>query len=189
MSELTSTEIQKWQKFYREQFGLEVDFTDIAIPPKPSNGSWRLLIIAAGMTSEKVFAQCAKLFSCWKYYSGDLNVTFSYNARTAEKHYAVWVRDGVEPDVDLLGLSVSKADPHMKIGITLPERLMQELKYFVETGEHLDKRGSTFCSGSRDADGGVPYVCHHPDNGKVYVHWCDVDCSHVKCGVRQVVAS
>jgi len=43
-------------------------------------------------------------------------------------------------------------------GITLEERLVYELKYFEETGNHLDIKNWTLCAGSCYSDGFVPGV-------------------------------
>lgn len=56
-------------------------------------------------------------------------------------------------------------------GITLRERLLLEIAYFKETGDHLDINNWTLCSGSRSSDGSVPYVRWYPDDGEVRVYW------------------
>lgn len=178
----------EWQKFYKEHFKWDVDFSRVIIPPKPAIGSWRLLIIAQGMTVNKMFARMEQLFKCWKY-AENLDTAVPTNARTTESHYAVWVLDGVEPDEELLGKSVRDADPDMKIGMTLLERLALELKYFAKTGKHLDIKGCTRCSGSRYSDGGVPGVCWSPNGGRVCVNGVDVDDLSSKWGVRRAVSA
>lgn len=55
--------------------------------------------------------------------------------------------------------------------ITLRERLLMELDYFNETGEHLDVQNWTLCSGSRRSDGSVPGVGWYPDDRRLDVHW------------------
>lgn len=179
---------EEWQKFYKDQFNWDVDFGRVIIPPKPSVGTWRLLIIAQGMTSNKVYAQCEKLFGCWRY-EKNLDTAVSINLRTAQNHYAVWVLDGIEPDAEFLGKSTRDTDPDMKIGVTLLERLIQELKYFIETGKHLDISGVTFCSGSRYADGDVPCMDWNPYDGRMRVGWYDAGGSSAKRGVRRAVYS
>lgn len=146
---------EEWQKFYKTHFNWDVDFSQVLIPIKPTDGKWRLIFIAQGMTLNFAFKTCEKLFSSWKYYD-DLDKAISKNVRNTENHYAVWVRDEVEPDQEFLGKSTREADPDMKIGITLLERIIFEIKHFTETGKHLDVKGLTFCSGSRYSDGGVP---------------------------------
>ena len=174
---------KNWQKFYKDQFKWDVDFSGVIIPSKPSIGIWRLLIVAQNMTCNRVFARWEILFNCWRYWD-DMDT-----ARTAEKHYAVWVLDSVEPDAEFLGKSTEEADSDMEIGVTLLERLLQELKYFSETGNHLDITGLTYCSGSRDADGKVPCVYYFLHDGSVKVNWSGVGDSGEEYGIRRVVRS
>lgn len=63
-----------------------------------------------------------------------------------------------------------------------------ELDYFKETGEHLDVKNITLCSGSRDSDGDVPDVDWDPDDGKVRVHWYDAGGSDGSLGAREIVS-
>lgn len=78
-----------------------------------------------------------------------------------------------EADEDLKNKS---ADDLKKEGvkcITLRERLIMELQYFKETGNHLDIiKGITLCAGSRYADGFVPCVYRYYD-GYVDVDRCE----------------
>ena len=179
---------EEWQKFYKEYFNWDVDFSMVVIPPRPTIGEWRLLIIARGMTNNKMFERCEQLFKCWRY-TDDLNTAVPTNARTPTSHYAVWVLDGVEPDAEFLGKSTREADPHMEIGETLLERLTHGLRHYTETGEHLDKTGLTFCSGSRDSAGDVPSVNWNPGNAGMRVGWYGVDGSHGRCGIRRAVSA
>lgn len=175
---------EEWQKFYKMHFSWDVDFRGVIIPTMPTDGKWRLLFIAKGMTINKAFDQCKALFESWRY-SDDLDKAIPTNARNASDHYAVWVRDGAEPDTEYLGKSTQQTDPDMKIGITILERIIFEIKYFLETGNHLDIKGVTFCSGSRDSDGGVP--CARWDGGKFEVDWCRLGSSGSRDGIRSAV--
>src|ERR1035437_1850600 len=42
----------EWEKFYLDHFHLGhfADFSQVAIPPKPTEGSWRLIFVPAGLT-------------------------------------------------------------------------------------------------------------------------------------------
>lgn len=177
---------EEWQKFYKTHFNWDVDFSQVIIPVKPIDGKWRPLFIAKGMTLNFAFKICEKLFSSWKYYD-DLDKAISKNIRNADSHYAVWVRDEVEPDVEFLGKSTREADPEIKIGITLLERIIFEIKYFTETGKHLDIKGLTFCSGSRSSGGLVP--CAYLSSGGRFRVSCDgLAGSSSGYGIRSAVA-
>lgn len=179
----TYTEIREdWKKFYHSAFGMEVDFSGIPIPEKPE-GNYRLLFIAKGLSLNKVFD--AWTFPKWRYDS-NLDKKVPTNKRMPTESYAIWVLAGDEPDAEFLGKSTRVADPNMEIGMTLLERMIFESKYFEETGKHLDVKGITFCSGSRNSGGFVPYVYLY-SYGEVYVNWYYLDYSYAKCGVRRAV--
>lgn len=177
----------EWEEFYKDQFNWTVDFLSVIIPPKPAEEGWRLLFIAKGMTMNLAFAIAIRLFKAWRY-NDDLDKVILKNARTTNENYAVWVRDGVEPDAECLGKSARQADPDMKIGITVLERIMLEIKYFLETGNHLDYKGITFCSGSRVKDGRVPSCGWVPRSGGFEVGWCPLGISDSDCGVCVAVS-
>lgn len=176
---------EEWQKFYKTHFNWDVDFSQVSIPLKP-NGKWRLIFIPRGMNLNLAFSVCEKLFKSWKY-TEDLNQSITKNVRNTDSHYAIWVRDEIEPDQEFLGKSTRQADPDMKIGITLLERIIFEVKYFTETGNHIDIKGLTFCSGSRNAYGYVPGAYLYC-NGKFYVCWHDLDLCDSKCGIRSAIS-
>jgi len=90
--------------------------------------------------------------------------------RTAKNSaYAVWFQNTVEADENLKNLSAYILKDKNIPGITLEERLLMELKYFKETGKHLDINNITLCAGSRYSDGGVPGV--HWGVGGMEVSW------------------
>ncbi len=172
-----------WQKFYKIQFGWNVEFSTVVIPQKPTTGNYRLLFIAKGLTLNRVFD--AWKFPKWRY-NDDLDKAVPTNKRTAAESYAIWVLAGDKPDAEFLGKSTNQADPSMEIGVTLLERMVFESKYFAETGKHLDVKGVTFCSGSRRSDGSVLRVYLYT-SGEVCVNWYDLDDSDAEGGVRRAV--
>jgi hypothetical protein len=180
-------EKEYWRKFYQKHFSSELNFTNLVILEKPNEGSWRLIIIAEGLTLNQVFSAWKKLFKCWRY-NDDLDVSITKNARDSKIAYAIWVRDGIEPDAEYLGESTRQADPDMKIGVTLLERMVHELVYFDETGKHLDVKGVTSCTGSRYADGGVPCVRWYSVDQEVRVGWYGLDDSDSARGLRSAVS-
>jgi hypothetical protein len=176
---------EEWQKFYKTHFNWDVDFSQVIIPEMPTDGKWRLLFIPKGMTLNLAFSICSKLFKTWKY-TDDLDKAVSKNIRNTDSHYAIWVRDEVEPDKEFLGRSTKQADPDIKIGITLLERIIFEIKYFTETGKHLDIKGVTFCSGSRSSDGCVPDA--HWGSDWFAVGWSSLGSCYSDYGVRSAVS-
>jgi hypothetical protein len=174
----------EWERFYKDNFGVLVDFSEVVIPGKPTEGSWRLVFISMGLTMNTTLAVMRKKFKVWVY-NEDLDANVLINARNSTMSYAVWVRDGVKPDAKFLGKSTRDADMAGRIGMTLLERLVLEVKYFIETGKHLDIVGVTFCTGSRSLDGGVPGVYFRPRTDEVGVDLYSVGNSNSACGLRQ----
>jgi hypothetical protein len=185
----TDTFVQEkelWWKFYQKHFSLDVNFADVIIPRKPTEGEWRLIIIAAGLTMNQVYGRMSALFTCSQY-SDDLDASVTKNARDTKKAYAIWVRDEVEPDKEFLGKSTNQADSDMLIGVTLLERMIHEIDYFSITGKHLDIKGVTFCSGSRHFDVDVPRVGWGPGGQRVYVFWDHLGNFDSRYGIRRAV--
>lgn len=174
-----------WVKFYKDQFDWTVDFSQVIIPEKPEGDDWRLIFIAKGLTINLAFDKASKLFPTWRY-AEDLDKAITKNVRNTQNNYAIWVKDGAEPDQEFLGKSTKQADPDMKLGVTLLERIILEMKYFLETGEHLDIKGLTFCSGSRSSGGNVPSACWIDD--KFGVFWFVLDGSVSDYGLRLAIS-
>ena len=182
-----------WEKVYALHFGVETDFSGAVIPTKPTDGKWRLIGIAKGLSMNHAAAMYEKILvahdsqgSVWKY-SEDLDAVVTKNARTSGESYFIWVQGGLEPDAAYLGKSTRDADPDGLIGETLLERLVHGSVRLVETKQHLDEKGITLCSGSRGSGGGVPYVDWYSADRKVFVGWYDVGDADPGDGLRQAV--
>ena len=147
-----------WQNFYNDVFGIEADFSDLRIPEKQS-GFDRLIVVAKGMTPQLLYDKCKELFPCWKWTDKNLDTIVKSERTAGNDAYAIWVRNRVEADEELKNLSAGDLKEKNIPGITLEERLIYELKYFKETGAHLDRDNITLCAGSRYSDGVVPVVC------------------------------
>ena len=159
----------QWQTFYKEHFGMNVDFSGVVIPDH-QEGFDRILIIAKGLTINQVIEACRKHFKVWTY-TEDLDKAVTKNDRSpAEASYAIRIRDRVEADEELKNKSANQLAEEDINGITLLERLVLELFYFIETGNNLDIDKITLCSGSRDSGGHVPNV--YWDDVGLDVGWC-----------------
>lgn len=164
----TQAQLQAWKKFYAKYFGLDLDLSSIKIPERRP-GFDRLIVVHKGLTLNRVYDVCAKHFQCWRY-ADDLDVAIPSNDRDPKNGtYAVWVRDRVEADEENKGLSADILKEQGASGITELERMLYELKYWDETGQHLDVINVTLCSGSRYSDGRVPGAYWH--SGKFGVSW------------------
>ncbi len=157
-----------WVGFYREVFGLELDFSGITIPERKP-GFDRLLVIAQGMTPQRLFDKCKELFPSWKYTDKDLDGIVKSDRTSQNGHYAIWVRDRVEAGEENKNLSADFLKERGTTEITFEERALYELKFFKETGKHLDVKNWTLCAGSRHTDGDV--LSAHWDGVGFRVSW------------------
>ncbi|MFW0862488.1 MAG: hypothetical protein ACKKL6_02775 [Candidatus Komeilibacteria bacterium] len=160
---------EEWQEFYRKYFRITVDFSGVAIPEKLDDFT-RVVFIPQGLTYADIVKVLKKKFKTW-FYTEKLDKDIKDDVRTSDKSYAVRFRERVEADEEMKSLSANDLKAKDINSITLMERLILELKYFDETGEHLDISNVTLCAGSRRSGGAVPYVYWHDD--KLQVHWYD----------------
>jgi hypothetical protein len=121
--------------------------------------TWAMPVLA-GATPNKVVAALRKLGVNVYTYVDDLDKSVTKNDRDPNKtgSYRVRFKKTVEADPELANKSAEDLKKEKVNGITLLERLLLELGYFLVTGEHLDIENVTLCSGSRNSDGGVPGV-------------------------------
>ncbi|MFA7252836.1 MAG: hypothetical protein WC027_03180, partial [Candidatus Paceibacterota bacterium] len=149
-SDLGDSVIKDWERFYQKVFGLTVDFSGVRIPAKRA-GFDRLLLIPKGVSLNLVYDVVnQKHFPCWRY-TNDLDLAISKNDRDPNKDgsYAIWIRGGEEADEELRNLSADDLASRQIKTVTLLEQRIFELKYFLETGRHLDQKTVTLCGGSR----------------------------------------
>ena len=182
--------IQDWQNFYREVFQMETDFSKIKIPEK-KEGFERLLIMQKGLTAQKLFDKCAELFAAKNSMGGNLDEVVTSDRNALEQSYAIWVRDNVEADEELRGLSAYYIQGKGLPTETLAERLLDEIKYFKQTVKHLDNHDVvTLCAGSHSGDGDVrdfhvPRV--HWNKDKLDVSWLGSVYAYDHLRARQVI--
>jgi hypothetical protein len=175
-----------WQKFYHDEFGIAMDAASIRVPER-RRGFDRIIVVAGGLTIQQVYDKCESLFPCWKYTDSDLDTVVSRNDRDPKNGtYAVWLRDRVEADEELKNKSANNLKRKGIKGITLLERLLFGLKYFRETGKHLDIINWTLCAGSRHSDGDVPSVGLDVDD--LEVHWRPLSRTCGSLRAREVVS-
>lgn len=147
----------EWQNFWKGIDGKDYDFSNIHITEKPE-GHWRLLIIADA-TLEALYAKCRERFSCRRWTDDDFDKIVIWNERDAKNGpYAIWVKNETEADENLKNLSANDIKQKGITTETLDERFVNELKFFDETGKHLDVISCTLCTGSRGDDALVPSV-------------------------------
>lgn len=162
-----SSLLSDWQTFWHD-LGSKADLSGLIIPSY-RNGFNRLIVDVPDVSCQEIYDQCKELFPCWKWTDKSLDEVVIFNERTAKNgSYAVWCRERVEADEELKKLSVDDIRQKCLATLTLKERLIYELKYFKETGKHLDIDNWTLCAGSRYDDGCVPRVRWYDDWMYVY---------------------
>ena len=182
---LLSDILLDWQNFW-ERMGVHADLRKVKVPKKPK-GFDRLLVNP--MTPQKAYDLCLSKFKCWKYTSESLDKIISHEDRSAVGGaYAVWVRERVEADEENKNRPANDLAKINFSGITLTERLIYELKYFDETGNHLDVSNWTLCSGSRHSGGGVPLVHWGSGYSGMFVRYSRPADSHDFLRYRQTVS-
>jgi len=159
--------IADWQSFWLK-FGVKADLSAVKIS-KYSPEFSRILIIPQGLTLNQTIRFCRDRFPVSNFWN-DLDKAIVQNDRLPTQTYAVCLRDRREADKELRNLSAIALVEKKIVGITLLERLVYELKYFDETGCHLDGEGCTLCIGSRVAGGDIPCVNW---TGHLQVSWSD----------------
>lgn len=114
---------------------------------------YRTVHIPKGLTIEAALAECKTLFPVWRWTDKNLDEIITSD-RTSKKAYSIKFKNVVEADKE--NANKSAHDLKEVKGITLLERIVMELDYFKETGQHLDIENITLCSGSRYSGGFVP---------------------------------
>jgi hypothetical protein len=141
-------------------------------------------IIEGKQQTSEILTECKKLFNVWSFFDEKrIDKDFPPPKKIGTRYFA----KNVEADEAYKNKSAQDLEKEGGKFITLRERLLMELDYFKETGNHLDIENWTLCAGSRYADGSVPDVrwCSY-DRG-LYVHWCSVDNRYPSLRARAAV--
>jgi hypothetical protein len=120
----------------------------------------------------------------------DLNKAVTINDRDPNRdgNYVIGFARTVEADEENKNLSANQLKEQNHKGITLLERLLLGLGYFLATGQHLDVKNITLCAGSRSSDGHVPYVGWDSSDRRVFVTWFYPDDHSVYLRSRSAVS-
>ena len=173
--EIIESDIINWEQYYYKTLKVRQKFSNLEFPEKPKDDLlYKLLIMAQGINQNETYNSWD--FPKWRWVD-DLDRVIPYHVRSTNKAYAIWVLDSLEPDLETIGKSTYQLDPGSvkddfrnlsgAIGITNLERMILGSKYFQETGQELDIKGTTLCSGSRCIDGSVPSMLKSRSLGNV----------------------
>lgn len=157
--------VTEWEKFYMEYFNVSIDLKGVAIPEPPKHlrrFNLRLLFIVPAISVDRVMKSMRKYFKVKMEVSGPTGKLINVHAR--HETYAVWVIDSREPLKDLRSKSAGWAKENKFVGETFQERLLHGFKYWSEKNKQLDVHVMTTCSGTRLANGLVPFVSSEIDS-------------------------
>ena len=177
---------EEWQEFYRKYFRITVDFSDVIIPEDPG-GFPRVIFIPEGLTFATVIKALREKFKV-SLYTEDLDKDVTENIRIPDKSYAIRVHGRQEADEEWKDTSASQLKEQNVNCVTLMERLVDELKWFDETGEHMDIDNWTLCAGSRYSGGRVPGVGWRSGSRGLRVGWCALGRAGGDLRARQAVS-
>ncbi len=157
-----------------EKLGMKAEAEAISklVLPPANPATWWVPMVE-GVTSNRVVAGMRNLGVDYGLFDEDLDAAVPTHDRDPKNgSYVVGFRRTIEADEENANKSVIQLAEQKHAGITLPERLWLGAGFFVATGQHLDTKKITLCSGSRDGYGGVPYVDFRLDDRGVCVCWC-----------------
>lgn len=127
---------------------------------------WKITDDGKLKTSE-IVAEMRKKFKVSVYQEENLDKNFPTPTKKTTRYF----KKNIEADSELANQSADDLAKTGKEYITLRERLLLEIQYFDETGNHLDIENWTLCVGSRASDGRVPSVDWGSCYGEVDVGW------------------
>lgn len=105
------------------------------------------------LSTSELIMECKKNFPVYSYWN---EKELDRNFPAPKKKTVRYFKKVVEADEELKNMSVEDLEKKRIIGISLRERIIMELQYYSETGNHLDIDNWTLCSGSRSSGGNVP---------------------------------
>jgi hypothetical protein len=181
--------IEEWIYFYSMTFDLQFDpqkiFSNIVLP-KSRRGFDQIMLVPQGLTSGEVFDASTDHFAISSIYE-DLNSQVVNNDRDTITSYALRLRDCQEPVRQNEMMLVKDLKDNDQIDcMTLLERLLYGLKFFIDTGAHLDEKLATFCVGSSDSQEQVPFVSTK-NNGQVTIDRASLSSVDPTVLARQVI--
>jgi hypothetical protein len=180
-----------WPLTYAK-LGMEAEYTEVSkkfVFP-PTNPNLWIVPMFPGVTPNKIVSGYRNLGVDVYTYRDDLDTDVTQNDRDPNRDgaYLIGFRRTIEADEENANKSASQLAKVKHKGIVLCERLLLGFGFYVTTGQPLDVKNQTLCTGSRDAHGDVPNVYWNPDSRKVYVYGCNPDYRGGSLRSRSVVS-
>lgn len=148
-----------WDKTY-QTLGIKTDIQDLWV--KPKEGYWDIYV-AKGLTLNKIVATFRNSLKVKVFPNGlednEWDKEFPKHDRSPSKGpYRIRVKKNIEGDIELYEMSARDLAKKKIKGITLLERMILELGYYLATKLHLNPRYQGLCSGTRSKTGETPSV-------------------------------
>ena len=174
-----------WKKVY-ETLGMKVDLNN----EDANDPNYWIVPVFKGVIPNKVVQVLRDLDVNVHLYIDDLDRCVLTNDRDPAKNGSYWVKflKTVEADPELKDKSANTLAEEKIKGITLLERLLLELGYFLATGNHLDIENVTLCSGSRRSNGRVPGMGWRIGGRRVCIFWYCPSLSYPYLRARAVIS-
>ena len=167
-----------WRTVY-EKLGLIAEYESLLVAKseemQEAVDTWAVPVLK-GATPNKIIQVLRDLGVAVYLYVDDLDKDAMANDRDPTPgSYVVRFQRTIEADPELANLSAKMLAEQGIKGITLLERLLLELAYFLAIEEHLDVENATLCSGSHCLDGDVPCVYWSAGYRRLCVRWYSPD--------------
>ena len=184
--EAATSNILLWAPVYRA-LGMEKEYSEFEYDVRPD--LWTVPVLAC-VTPSRVIKAFRNLGVDVYCYYNDIDAATPTNDRDPKRDgsYSASFKKNIEADPEFAGKSAKDLEKAGVKGITLLERLLLELAYFMQTNAHLDVQNVTLCSGSRDSDGDVPRVDWYADDRKLCVGWYGMSSSSSDIRARAEVS-
>lgn len=167
---------EEWRGFFK-LVGVPVgslDGTKIPLKNLDQSNFKRLIITSGDMRYKSLAKICKANFDISFPYENMEGATKRREERFPNYRSAIWVKDSQESDKDNHRKSWRDLLKEEHIGINLRERVIFHLKYYLETGKHLDdKKTATLCSGTQFPENKVPYVYFDSTINTLVVKQCE----------------
>ncbi len=165
--------IRDWEKFYRQIFGLTVDFSDVPIPKDPGGYTWPICVPPRSILGDEMALSGGKqqYKITRRYYPNmDTAIDHTFGRDALDESYIVRVRPFDEADEEMKNLSARTIQKQNINTLTFRERTLLQRFLLWKEKRILDKKTITLCAGSRFSVGDVPSSYWSGDG--VDVDWC-----------------
>jgi len=168
-----------WQKFYKEIFDLEVDFSQTVVPNNSKTDLNFLQFMPQGLTYRQRHDKEKEMYPKYWDYNSDWpnNMDMEFEERKTDQNYAIWHSGSNEADEKYKNKPASWILKKKIKTMTRLEGGIFGLYRFWESETIIDRNTVSLWSGSRYSGGYVPSSRWHSDCAKFHSCFDDSDYS------------